>query len=178
MEAIIVGFILLAHLAIVIERYIKFQKLSKEDKDSYNDGVYKINNITKANQRYRIIGFIGFVVALFVVAPVIIIFSKPIVSSTSPINTVQVLTDKIWAIIINIIIIYIAVYFVSRIIFEYVYIRKGIRENNHLTQRERELLNSFYTKSPIRYIGTATLLEIIPFMLNLILSIPNGSGLI
>ena len=102
--------------------------------------------------------------------PVIIIFSKPIVSSTSPINTVQVLTDKIWAIIINIIIIYIAVYFVSRIIFEYVYIRRGIKNNNHLTQRERELLNFFYTKSPIRYIGTAVLLELIPLVFELLTS--------
>ena len=166
MEVIIVGFILLAHLAIVIERYIKFQKLSKEDKDSYNDGVYKINNITKANQRYRIIGFIGLFVALFVIVPIALKLRPATNSSGFPYQIVTAFWDTVQVIVE----IYILLYFISRIIFEYVYIRRGIKNNNHLTQRERELLNFFYTKSPIRYIGTAVLLELIPLVFELLTS--------
>ena len=166
MEVIIVGFILLAHLAIVIERYIKFQKLSKEDKDSYNDGVYKINNITKANQRYRIIGFIGLFVALFVIVPI----ALKLRPATNPCGFPYQIVTAFWNTVQVIVEIYILLYFISRIIFEYVYIRRGIKNNNHLTQRERELLNFFYTKSPIRYIGTAVLLELIPLVFELLTS--------
>lgn len=172
MEGVIITIVLfvLCTIAVVLPKTAK-ARLEGEDKEAYNSGVEKIEKIDKAKKNFRMIGIIVYLVicALMVLFMSLSSATKKVETGLLEPTVVTINSSShIFCSILSITSLYILVYAVVRIIFEFACVRREINKNKELTDKERLILMKYYTTSVFTSIGWALLLEMIPQFLRII----------
>ena len=172
MEGFIITIVLfvLAIIAVVAPKFKK-SNIAEEDKEAYTSAINKISKTDKVKKNFKSVGILIYLVIACIMILVMSLSNGTVsqdtglgVATLRPIRTV----DNIFCSVLSMTTLYILVYTAARIIFEFVVVRRKIKKNPDLTDKERHVLLNYYTTSVFTSIGWALILEVVPQFLRII----------